>query len=103
MCGPERACPSTPEHVAWAYERADGGRGFGFTGGHWHWSWASNDFRKLVLNSLVWTAGAEVPADGVPSKTPSFKELEANQDYKQSGNFDREKIEKLIQQWNKLS
>ncbi len=96
-----RARMGMPEHVAWAYERADGGRGFGFTGGHWHWSWASNDFRKLVLNSLVWTAGAEVPADGVTSKTPSIEELEANQDYQQPGNWDREKIEKLIEQWNR--
>jgi len=96
-----RARKGMPEHVAWAYERADGGRGFGFTGGHWHWSWASNDFRKLVLNSMVWVAGGDVPADGVPSKTPSIEELEANQDYEQSGNFDRKKIQKLIEQWNR--
>ena len=96
-----RARIGMPEHVAWAYERADGGRGFGFTGGHWHWSWASDDFRKLVLNSLVWIAGAEVPAGGVPSKTPTIEELEANQDYQQSGNFDRGKIQKLIEQWNR--
>jgi hypothetical protein len=96
-----RARMGMPEHVAWAYERPDGGRGFGFTGGHWHWSWASDDFRKLVLNSLVWVAGSEVPTGGVPSKTPSFEELEANQDYKQSGNFDRGKIQELIEQWNR--
>ena len=96
-----RARKGMPEHVAWAYERADGGRGFGFTGGHWHWSWASNDFRKLVLNSMVWVAGADVPTGGVPSKTPSIKELEANQDYQQSGNFDRGKIEKMIEEWNR--
>jgi len=53
-----------------------------------------------VLNSMVWVAGAEVPTDGVPSRTPSIEELEANQDYEQSGNFDREKIQKLIEQWN---
>jgi len=95
-----RARMGMPEHVAWTYERPDGGRGFGFTGGHWHWSWASDDFRKLVLNSLVWIADAEVPADGVPSETPTIEQLEANQDYKQPGNFDRERVKKLIEQWN---
>jgi len=90
-----------PEHVAWAYERSGGGRGFGFTGGHYHINWANDDFRKIVLNSLVWAAGTEVPADGVPSKTPTVEELEANQDYKQPGNFDRNKIQKLIEQWNR--
>jgi type 1 glutamine amidotransferase len=57
-----------PQHVAWACERADGGRGFGFTGGHFHKNWGNDDFRKLVLNAILWIAKAEVPADGVESK-----------------------------------
>lgn len=69
------------QHVGWAYERKDGGRGFGFTGGHFHDNWAHDDYRKLVLNAIVWTAKGKVPENGVPSKTPTFKELEANQDY----------------------
>jgi len=96
-----RARMGMPEHVAWAYERPDGGRGFGFTGGHWHWSWAHNDFRKLVLNGLVWIAGAEVPPNGVPSRTPSLEELEANQDYPRPDNWNREKIQQMIEQWEK--
>ncbi len=68
------------EVVAWARERPDGGRGFGFTGGHVHWNWGQDDFRKLVLNALVWVARAEVGPDGVPSKTPTREDLEANQD-----------------------
>src|SRR5262249_36817890 len=40
--------------VAWAFERADGGRGFGFTGGHFHRNWANDNFRKLVLNAILW-------------------------------------------------
>ena len=44
---------------------ADGGRGFGFTGGHVHWNWADPNFRKLVLNAIVWCAKAEVPPEGV--------------------------------------
>jgi len=91
-----RARTGMPEHVAWAYERQDGGRGFGFTGGHWHWGWANNDFRKLVLNSLVWITGAEVPHDGVSSKRPSAEELEVNQDYEKPGNWNREKTQQMI-------
>jgi type 1 glutamine amidotransferase len=96
-----RARMGMPEHVAWAYERPGGGRGFGFTGGHWHWSWAHNDFRKLVLNGLVWVSGTEVPPNGVPSRTPSLEELEANQDYPRPDNWNREKIQQMIEQWNR--
>ncbi len=69
------------QHVAWAYERPDGGRGFGFTGGHFHKNWQQDDFRTLVLNALLWTAHADVPPGGVPSRTPSDADLELNQDY----------------------
>ncbi len=96
-----RARMGMPEHVAWAYERPNGGRGFGFTGGHWHYSWASNDFRKLMLNALVWIAGADVPPNGVPSKIPSIDELEANQDYPKSNRWNPEKIREMIKQWNR--
>jgi type 1 glutamine amidotransferase len=68
------------QHLAWAYERPEGGRGFGFTGGHFHQNWKQDDFRKLVLNALVWTAGEAVPPDGVPSRTPSDADMELNQD-----------------------
>jgi type 1 glutamine amidotransferase len=104
-----RARMGMPEHVAWAYERpprllvedkSGGGRGFGFTGGHWHYNWAHNDFRKVVLNGLVWIAGVEVPPDGIPSKTPSIEELEANQDYPKSNRWNPQKIRALIRQWN---
>lgn len=53
--------------VAWAYERPGGGRGFGFTGGHFHANWGNDDFRTLVLNAVLWLAHMEVPANGVRS------------------------------------
>ncbi len=56
-----------PEHVMWATERPDGGRGFGVTGAHFHRNWADDNFRKLVLNALLWIAKMDVPADGVSS------------------------------------
>jgi type 1 glutamine amidotransferase len=57
--------PGRPEILAWAAERPDGGRGFGFTGGHFHATWKDENFRRLVLNAALWTAGAEVPPGGV--------------------------------------
>lgn len=69
-----------PQHLAWASEREGGGRGFGFTGGHYHWNWADENFRKVVLNAIAWTAHGEVPADGISTKSPTRDELKANQD-----------------------
>ena len=73
-----------PQVVAWAVERADGGRGFGFTGGHFHKNWGIDAQRTVVLNAILWTAKAEVPAGGVRSKvTP--EDLKANLDRKCEG------------------
>jgi type 1 glutamine amidotransferase len=69
------------QHMAWAFERPDGGRGFGFTGGHYHKSWGNDNVRKLVLNAILWTAKIEVPAEGVVSSvTP--QDLKRNLDLK---------------------
>ena len=52
------------ETIAWAVERAGGGRGFGFTGGHFHKNWGIEDFRRMVVNAILWTAKVDVPAGG---------------------------------------
>ncbi|MBE0539807.1 MAG: ThuA domain-containing protein [Verrucomicrobia bacterium] len=70
-----------PVHVAWAAERPNGGRGFGFTGAHFHKNWGHDDFRKLVLNAILWVAKADVPPNGVAS-TVTPEELAANWDNK---------------------
>jgi type 1 glutamine amidotransferase len=89
------------ETLAWARQRPDGGRGFGFTGGHVHWNWAHDDFRTLVLNAIVWVAGCEVPADGVRSATPTLEELMANQDEPVPANFNhvqlRQRYEEMVE------
>ncbi len=70
-----------PQCVAWARERPHGGRGFGFTGGHFHKNWGDDNFRKLVLNAIAWTAKAKVPANGIESHlTP--EQLQQNLDPK---------------------
>jgi type 1 glutamine amidotransferase len=66
-----------PQHLAWCVERNDGGRGFGFTGGHYHNGWANEDLRKLILNAIVWTAKLEVPKGGIVTPTPTEAELKA--------------------------
>jgi hypothetical protein len=70
-----------PEHLMWATERADGGRGVGFTGGHYHTNWKNDQFRKAVLNALVWICKLEVPRNGVPSSV-SDEEIKQNLDDK---------------------
>ena len=70
-----------PQTVAWAFERANGGRGFGFTGAHFHNNWGNDNFRKLVLNAVLWLAKMDVPATGVESRV-SAADLAANLDPK---------------------
>lgn len=77
----QMAARGESQHVAWAMERADGGRGFGFSGGHHHKNWSDDNFRKLVLNAILWTAKVEVPKSGVESSV-SAEQLAANLDDK---------------------
>ena len=59
-----------PREVAWAFQRTDGGRGFGFGGMDFHSGLALENPRRLLLNGLVWAAGMDVPAGGVASIVP---------------------------------
>ncbi len=95
-----RARLGMPEHVAWAYERPDGGRGFGCTGGHTHWVYAQNDLRKLMLNAICWTAKIEVPAAGVPTATPTVAQMEANLEGERPQDWTAERIRRTIEQLN---
>ena len=69
------------EAMMWVVDRKDGGRGCGFTGGHTHRNWKDDNFRKVVLNALVWLCKLEVPADGVKSEV-SEDDIKANWDDK---------------------
>lgn len=87
--GPHEGNPSARAAVAkgtaqttmWLSERTEGGRGFGFTGGHFHVGWKNDDQRKAVLNAILWLAHVEVPAGGVVSKVTD-EDLKANLDAK---------------------
>lgn len=69
------------EAMMWAVERTDGGRGFGFTGGHFHDNWKNDDFRKVVLNGMLWLCKVDVPKDGVVSQVTE-EDINANLDPK---------------------
>lgn len=96
-----RSRRAMPEHVGWVYDRPNGGRGFGFTGGHFHWNWGHDMFRKAVLNGIAWTAHIEIPSEGIETPTPTVDELMANMDEPVPDNFDRLKIEDQLVQWKK--
>lgn len=66
--------PESPkaEPVAWAIERADGGRGVGIVMPHFYRNWANDDLRTLILNAIVWSARRDVPKAGVSVKRPDL-------------------------------
>lgn len=54
------------DHIlAWAFERPNGGRAFGFTGGHYIAAFDQPQIRKMILNAICWTSGRTVPPGGV--------------------------------------
>lgn len=52
--------------VAWTYERANshGGRSFGTTLGHFHENFALPEFRRAIINGILWTAHVDIPEKG---------------------------------------
>ncbi len=82
-----------PQHVAWIYERENGGRSFGFTGGHYHWNWGRRDIARLVSNAIVWCAGAQLPSDGLAVQAPTGPQLEVGQDEEVPAGFELKSIE----------
>jgi type 1 glutamine amidotransferase len=56
--------------LVWVHTTKAGSRGAGFTGGHFHSSWAVPENRKLVLNLIAWTAGVKIPESGISTPNP---------------------------------
>lgn len=65
-----------PQILAWAYDRPNGGRGFGFTGFHRFSNLTNDSFRTTLLNGIAWVSGLEIPPDGVASTTPTQEQLD---------------------------
>lgn len=70
------------ESLLWAVERPNGGKGFGFTGGHFHTNWQNDQFRRTILNALCWISGVSVPDQGIDSASVSDSEILENLDPK---------------------
>jgi type 1 glutamine amidotransferase len=54
------------EIVAWAWERPDGGRSFGYSGLHFHDNWKLPEVRRMVAQGVLWTVKLPIPKDGLP-------------------------------------
>jgi type 1 glutamine amidotransferase len=69
--------------VAWAWERSDGGRSFGFSGLHFHENWKLDSYRRMLAQSVRWVLKREIPnagvrvnlkpADFVPPPQPDYR------------------------------
>jgi len=53
------------ETVAWCWDRADGGRAFGFVALHFHSNWQLPEYRRFVVQGVLWSLKLPVPANGV--------------------------------------
>ncbi|HVA46083.1 MAG TPA: ThuA domain-containing protein [Pirellulales bacterium] len=58
------------ETVAWAWQRPDGGRSFGFSGLHFHDNWRREAYRRLVSQAVLWTLKLPMPQAGLPVDVP---------------------------------
>ena len=52
------------ETVAWAWQRPDGGRSAGFSGLHFHENWRESTYRRLVVQSVLWSLKLPIPSEG---------------------------------------
>ena len=70
------ATPTDPKNgsanpVAWAYQRPDGGRSVVWGGSDFHDNMHKfADYRRFLLNSILWAAAGNVPRGGVASPPP---------------------------------
>jgi type 1 glutamine amidotransferase len=58
------------ETVCWAWERPNGGRSFGFSGGHFHSNWKRPEYRRLLTQAVLWTVDLPIPEKGLTVDVP---------------------------------
>jgi len=51
--------------VAWAWERPDKGRSFGFSGLHFHSNWKHAGYRRMTAQGIVWTLKLPIRPEGL--------------------------------------
>ena len=92
-----------PQTVAWAFNRPKGGRAFSYTGGHFHWDWANDNARKMILNAIAWAGGHTVPEGGWNSTRPTAERLlkvMADKGNKTNPDWTAEALQPLLDQLN---
>jgi type 1 glutamine amidotransferase len=65
------------EMAAWSWERSDSGRSFGFVGLHFHANWQLPEYRRFLVQGVLWSLKLPIPATGVNVDIDS-KKLELN-------------------------
>lgn len=59
------------EMAAWAWERADRGRAFGFVALHYHSNWQLPEYRRFVVQGVLWSLKLPIPAGGAKADIDS--------------------------------
>lgn len=59
-----------PHTVSWVWDRADGGRSFGFSGLHFHENWERPEYRRLIGQATLWVLKEPVPNNGLQVDVP---------------------------------
>jgi hypothetical protein len=54
--------------VAWAWERAGGGRSFGYSGCHFHEHWARPEYQRFLAQGVLWTLKLTPPRENFPAQ-----------------------------------
>jgi type 1 glutamine amidotransferase len=64
-----------PETVGWCWQRPDGGRSFGFSGGHFFDHWRRPEYLRLFLQGILWTLRTTPPEGDFPAPLPAEESL----------------------------
>ncbi len=65
--------PPSDHVIAWAAERPNGGRSFGFTGAHYLATFDQPEIRTVLLNAILWTAKRDVPLGGATTNAVTMR------------------------------
>ena len=65
--------PPSDHVIAWAAERPNGGRSFGFTGAHYLATFDQPEIRTVLLNAILWTAKRDVPPGGATTNAVTMR------------------------------
>jgi hypothetical protein len=70
----------SPRGIASAYEKGNA-RGILWGGMDFHSALLNDDYRRFVLNAIVWTAGIKVPAGGIKTRATQLQLAPINKTY----------------------